>query len=220
MTRTGQVMGTPAYMAPEQVRGDPDEIGPACDIYALGVILYELLTGRLPFAGRYPVLMAQILTQPPLPPSTHRPGLDPALDAICLKAMAKEVAGAIRLDDGAGLGADRVPPGRPVVGFGSPGRPDLAADRGRLDPDRGRHSGLATPQANQSKGEDARPDRPATRGRLLRGRRVGRAHSGRGARRPSAGVGPPQAALAGVGRLGDPRGLPSVRDHHRHHKYW
>jgi formylglycine-generating enzyme required for sulfatase activity len=93
MTRTGQVMGTPAYMAPEQLRGKPDEIGPACDIYALGVILHELLTGRLPFDGPYPVLVAQILTQPPPPPSAHRPGLDKALDAICLKAMAKEVSG-------------------------------------------------------------------------------------------------------------------------------
>jgi formylglycine-generating enzyme required for sulfatase activity/serine/threonine protein kinase/FKBP-type peptidyl-prolyl cis-trans isomerase len=91
VTRVGQLMGTPAYMAPEQLRGNPDEIGPACDIYALGVILYELLTGQLPFNGPYPVLMAQILTQPPLPPSTHRKGLDPLLDEICLKTMAKEV---------------------------------------------------------------------------------------------------------------------------------
>ena len=89
MTRTGQVMGTPAYMAPEQLLGNPDEIGPPCDIYALGVMLYELLTGRIPFIGPYPVLVAQILTQPPLPPSSHRTGLDASLDAICLKAMAK-----------------------------------------------------------------------------------------------------------------------------------
>ena len=84
-------MGTLGYMAPEQIRGDLKEIGPACDIYALGVILYELLTGRLPFSGSGLAVAGQILTQAPLPPSTHRSDLDPALEAICLKAMAKAV---------------------------------------------------------------------------------------------------------------------------------
>ena len=91
LTRTGQVMGTLGYMAPEQIRGDLKEIGPACDIYALGVILYELLTGRLPFSGSGLAVAGQILTETPLPPSTHRSDLDPALEAICLKAMAKTV---------------------------------------------------------------------------------------------------------------------------------
>ena len=91
LTKSGQVMGTLGYMAPEQIRGDLKEIGPACDIYALGVILYELLTGRLPFSGSGLAVAGQILTQAPLPPSTHRSDLDPALEAICLKAMAKAV---------------------------------------------------------------------------------------------------------------------------------
>ena len=91
LTRTGQVMGTLGYMAPEQVRGDLKAIGPACDIYALGVILYELLTGRLPFSGSGLAVAGQILTETP-PPSTHRSDLDPALEAICLKAMAKRLA--------------------------------------------------------------------------------------------------------------------------------
>ncbi len=90
LTKAGQVMGTLAYMAPEQIRGDLKEIGPACDIYALGVILYELLTGRLPFSGTGLAVAGQILTQAPMPPSTHRSDLDPALEAICLKAMAKQ----------------------------------------------------------------------------------------------------------------------------------
>ena len=91
LTKSGQIMGTLGYMAPEQIRGDLNEIGPACDIYALGVILYELLTGRLPFSGSGLAVAGKILTQTPLPPSTYRSDLDPALEAICLKAMAKAV---------------------------------------------------------------------------------------------------------------------------------
>jgi serine/threonine protein kinase len=91
LTRSGQIMGTLGYMAPEQIRGDLKEIGPACDIYALGVILYELLTGRLPFNGSGLAVAAQILTEAPLPLSTHRSDLDPALETICLKAMARTV---------------------------------------------------------------------------------------------------------------------------------
>jgi serine/threonine protein kinase len=90
LTRTGQIMGTIAYMAPEQIRDDR-VIGPACDIYALGVILHELLTGQLPFRGSGLAVAGQILTQTPLPPSAYRPDLDPRLEAICLKAMARQV---------------------------------------------------------------------------------------------------------------------------------
>jgi serine/threonine protein kinase len=91
LTRTGQIMGTLSYMAPEQIRGDANEIGPACDIYALGVILYELLTGGLPFEGSGLAVAGQILTVNPAPPSTIRGDLTPALEAICLKAMAKKI---------------------------------------------------------------------------------------------------------------------------------
>jgi LSD1 subclass zinc finger protein len=92
LTRTGAVVGTPAYMSPEQIMGDPRAVGCATDIYSLGVILYELLTGQLPFPGPGPALFGQILHAEAQPPSTVRPGLDPVLDAVCRKAMAKKAA--------------------------------------------------------------------------------------------------------------------------------
>jgi serine/threonine protein kinase/tetratricopeptide (TPR) repeat protein len=92
LTQSGTVIGTPAYMAPEQLAGDIHAMGPACDIYSLGVILYELLTGQLPFKGNITALMAQIISKEPPLPSTLRADLDPALDAVCQKAMAKKLA--------------------------------------------------------------------------------------------------------------------------------
>jgi serine/threonine protein kinase len=91
LTQKGSTMGTPAYMPPEQVSGEIDQMGPGCDIYSLGVILYELLAGRLPFTGDMMAMLAQVLLNEPPPPSHFRQGIDPALEAICLKAMAKTI---------------------------------------------------------------------------------------------------------------------------------
>ncbi|MGB2612891.1 MAG: serine/threonine-protein kinase [Isosphaeraceae bacterium] len=89
LTRVGLVLGTPAYMPPEQVSGKVEALGPRCDIYSLGVIMYELLTGRVPFEGPETFVLGHILFVEPAPPSRHRPDLDPLIEAICLKAMAK-----------------------------------------------------------------------------------------------------------------------------------
>jgi len=90
VTQSGMIIGTPAYMSPEQLSGNPDDIGKHSDIYSLGVILYELLTGELPFNGSFAQVVAHILSAEPRPPSEIRAGVSSELQAICLKMMAKD----------------------------------------------------------------------------------------------------------------------------------
>jgi serine/threonine protein kinase len=93
LTRTGAAMGSPNYMPPEQAAGQPDQIGPHSDVYALGAILYELITGRPPFRAETALAtMRQVMESDHVAPRRLSPAVPPDLETICLKCLEKNPA--------------------------------------------------------------------------------------------------------------------------------
>ena len=114
MTMAGQVLGTPAYMSPEQARGEVEQTGARSDLYAVGVMLYEMLTGVLPFQGNVRMLLHQVMHDEPRPPRRLNDRIPRDLEMICLKSLAKEPTW--RYGSAADLAADlrRFVGGQPV----------------------------------------------------------------------------------------------------------
>lgn len=91
MTQTGSIMGTAQYLSPEQAQGH--SVSAPSDLYSVGIILYEMLTGRVPFEGESAVTIAlKQVSEPPVPPSKHNPQVPPALEAVVLRALEKDPA--------------------------------------------------------------------------------------------------------------------------------
>lgn len=90
MTQEGLIIGTPAYMAPEQVRGEQAKVGPRSDVYSLGAILFELLTSRLPFEGNVAEILSQVLRDHPPSPSKFRKELTDDVDDLCVRMLRKD----------------------------------------------------------------------------------------------------------------------------------
>ncbi len=120
-TETGQVLGSPGYIPPEQAQGDSKRVGRSADIYALGAILYKMLTGRPPFRGASPLeTIIQVLNQDPVPPSRLRSQVPRELETICLKCLAKKPSGRYPTAEALAEDLDRYLAGRPILAQPTP----------------------------------------------------------------------------------------------------
>jgi serine/threonine protein kinase len=125
LTQPGQVMGTPAFMSPEQALGKPEALGPTMDVYSLGGILYFLLTGQAPFRGRTATeVLSQVLSAAPTPPRQINPRADARLEAICLRCLTKDPAR--RYPSAAALAAALAAVGAEAPAQPKEGRPEAA----------------------------------------------------------------------------------------------
>ena len=113
-TKTGEVLGTIGYMAPEQLDHSHAKIGPRTDVYALGVLLYEMLTGEQAFASNPAAALQQVLKDDPPSPARVRPGLPRDLEAICLKCLEKNVDDRYESAEALADDLQRYSEGRPV----------------------------------------------------------------------------------------------------------